>query len=293
MKDFKPNLLLLLALLLVACGPSQIDAPASTVEPMTGEPLSTPQPPSPARPTAVPLAPTDPLLQLDFEPTFSTPESFHPFGRVPPFTLLADGRLIYVEGSDDWTNRVTEVHLSPQEADMLLRQVWDMGFEQLESYLDQCQPVDEELTECTSDASYTILRARQPMGELREVKIYYDYGPAPDVLRAIRSFLEEYEHPAAEPYEPTRATLFIRPITPHGVTVQSWPLDSALLVPPAPDQAQWAVVLSGDELDRFLVAVSVNRGDFFFEHEGQGYAATLVPWLPGVDYTEEVADYGK
>jgi len=43
------------------------------------------------------LSPLDILVQQDYEPTFpSGPEAFFEFGRVPPFTLLADSTVIYL-----------------------------------------------------------------------------------------------------------------------------------------------------------------------------------------------------
>ena len=54
---------------------------------------------------------------------------------------------------------------------------------------------------------------------------------------------------------------------------------------------QWARVVGEDALVTLLASVPRNIGDFFFQHGGQAYDMTLVPWLPSVDYTADVAAY--
>ncbi len=85
------------------------------------------------QPTATPAPDTDQfdlpdvLIQFDYEPTFSTPERFAPFGRVPPFTLLEDGTLIYLdEGGRYDEQRVMEVRLSGDDVEALVQQVLDL-----------------------------------------------------------------------------------------------------------------------------------------------------------------------
>ena len=103
------------------------------------------------QPTATPAPDTDQfdlpdvLIQFDYEPTFSTPERFAPFGRVPPFTLLEDGTLIYLdEGGRYDEQRVMEVRLSGDDVEALVQQVLDLGFERLENYSEQCQNVSNQ-----------------------------------------------------------------------------------------------------------------------------------------------------
>ena len=79
------------------------------------------------------------VVQYDSEPTFSTPESLQPFGRVPPFTMLEDGTLVYVDEGRGYDERVMEVKLSENDADALLQQVLDLGFERLGNHADQCE----------------------------------------------------------------------------------------------------------------------------------------------------------
>ena len=102
------------------------------------------------QPTATPAPDTDKfdlpdvLIQFDYEPTFSTTERFAPFGRVPPFTLLEDGTLIYLDGGGRYDEqRVMEVRLSGDDVEALVQQVLDLGFERLENYSEQCQNLDD------------------------------------------------------------------------------------------------------------------------------------------------------
>ena len=74
------------------------------------------------------------------------------------------------------------------------------------------------------------------------------------------------------------------------VTVLDWELGPAWLE--ADDKGrQRARVVDGDALATLLASVPRNVGDFFFQHEGQAYHMTLVPWLPLVDFTAAVAAY--
>ena len=90
---------------------------------------------------------------------------------------------------------------------------------------------------------------------------------------------------------PAKATLFIRPMAEAvDVTVLDWELGPAWLE--ADDKGrQRARVVDGDALATLLASVPRNVGDFFFQHEGQAYHMTLVPWLPLVDFTAAVAAY--
>ncbi len=135
------------------------------------------------QPTATPAPDTDQfdlpdvLIQFDYEPTFSTPERFAPFGRVPPFTLLEDGTLIYLdEGGQYDEQRVMEVRLSGDDVEALVQQVLDLGFERLENYSEQCQNLDDGTGMCLADAflyspeSPSPLRRASPGQDLRELR---------------------------------------------------------------------------------------------------------------------------
>jgi hypothetical protein len=241
------------------------------------------------------LAPTDVLVQYDFEPTFFRPEAYYPFGRVPPFTLLADGRVIYVDAGQPPKSdkeRAMEVRLSREEASRLVDDVLELGFGRLRSHLDSCANPGGT-GGCVADSSFTILRVREPGGTLREVKIYDDFGPDPGALRAIRRLLSEYRHPAAKPYAPRSASLFIQPLSGRAeADPLRWPLGGAVLAPPRPGLDQWARVLRGKDLAALLRVHPRNMGDAVYRHGGKLYGIYVVPWLPGADHTAGVRGYG-
>ena len=293
----------------VACAGSPAAPGDSTVQPDV-ETDGSPEP----QPTVDPTLDTDQfdlpgvLVQYDYEPTFSTQESRQPFGRVPPFTMLEDGTLIYVDDGRRYDERrVMEVRLSGDDADALIQQVLDLGFERLGNYAEQCEDLGDGAKQCITHASYTVLRVRLPSGEPRQVRIYANFGRDPQALKAIRSLLSGYSHPDARPYVPAKATLFIRPIAveelearllwlndrrnAEDVTVLQWELDPAWLEAGDGTGRQWARVVDGDALASLLATVPSNVGDFFFQRQGEAYHTTLVPWLPSVDYTTDVAAY--
>ena len=235
------------------------------------------------------------LIQEEVERAFSVPYAFHPYGRVPGFTLMDNGRLIYLdEGKRFDQQRIMEGDVSAEDAQVLMQRVLDLGFERLRSYVDECQERGGGNSVCVADASYTIFRVRLPSGEPREVKIYADFGADPAALEAIRSFLGSFSHPDAQDYVPEKATLFLRPISEAvDVSVQEWPLDGSWLEPPPGREQSWATVIDGDELKALLSNLSRNTGYYWFRGSGRTYQAYLVPWLPGVDYEDDVAGYGQ
>ncbi len=289
--------ILIVLLLLAAC--STLPTPGATSQP------EDPATPDPATPTTLPeaqwsgedlagLDPHDVVVQLDYEPTFSLPELFYEFGRVPPFTLLADGTVIYVDEGQTFEEQVVlQARLSPQETARFAQSVLETGFERLQSHTSDCKDLGDGTSECVADASFTILRSRIPGGSLREVKIFYHFTDEPEIFEALTALMQDYQHPDGQPYRPHGATLFIRPMTEAiGVTVSEWPLDPALLVDLQPlfaQQGMAAVPIAGGDLNQFLSLSSSNTGSAYFEREGQFYATFLTPWLPGVDFAAEIA----
>jgi hypothetical protein len=115
------------------------------------------------------------------------------------------------------------------------------------------------------------------------------------VLEAIRTLLQDYRHPQAETYQPDKAALFIRLVSPPSdVPVWDWPLHPAWLTGGTPDYP-CARTLSGNDLQALLAVTGRNMGDFYFRDADadQVYNVYLVPWLPGVDYTHLIASSGQ
>lgn len=275
---------LMLIWMLSACEPSPQLAAAATgtaLGPATRTPLPT-RTPTPG------FVSDQILLQFDFEPTSSTPELTYPFGRVPPFTLLAGGEVFYADESRDM--QIMHVQLSPGEAEALHEQAFELGFADLRSYLDYCQTNAQGENVCISDAAYAIMRAKMPDGSLREVKSYANFSNNPQVFDAVYSLMNNFTHENAEAYVPAQASLFIRALTDApGENLPKWPLDEHYLEGPYDSHAQMtAWVLEGEYLETFLKAVEINSFTGSFEHEGKYYAVTLVPWLPGVDFSRDI-----
>jgi len=273
---FAMGFLAILILILAACTPT---APM----PQTGD--------EPAQPQDVfsGLDKDDVVVQLTYEPGFVLPEYRFSFGRTPYFTLLADGRVIYVDENQD--SKVMLVDLSQEEAALLLKQVRDLGFERLESHTDMCGKLADGSEPCIADASTSVLRVRMDDGSLREIRNYANFSNDPAAYDAIFNLLSEYDHAGAEVYVPHAATLFVR----LGVQTEmsspaDWPLDAEYVkrAETRPDQAT-AVALSADEAAQWVKAVGLNNSTIVFQLDGQPVMGMFVPWLPGENFSGEIS----
>jgi hypothetical protein len=288
-------LLALLMLVLAACAPAA-PVPQTGVEPT--KPAVTAAPPATEVPeaTEVPtgelsgLDADEILLQLTYEPGFTLPEYRFPFGRTPYFTLLADGRVIYIDETQDY--KVMQAQLSQAEAASLLRKVREMGYEHLQSHTDMCGKLADGSEPCIADASTTVMRVRMEDGSLREIKNYANFSNGPDTYDAIYNLMNDYTHVDAAVYVPQAATLFIRIVpAPEDASPADWPLNPAYVQRAqnaAPEQFT-AVVLNAEETALWNKTVGLNNGSITFQLDGQPVSAFFVPWLPGEDFTADVA----
>jgi len=234
------------------------------------------------------LEPEDILVQLDFEPGFTLRELQFPFGRMPHFTLLADGRVIYVDELQD--SKAMIAQLSAEEAVALLDQVREMGFERLQSHTDMCGRLADGSEPCIADASTSVMRVRMEDGSLREIKNYANFSNEPQTYDAIFNLLNEFSHANASVYMPHAATLFVRMAPPPEMSSPAdWPLDPALVErAESAGGESVAVVLSAEEAALWQNVVGVDNMPITFQLEGQPVSALFVPWLPGQDFTAEI-----
>lgn len=280
-----------LILILAACAPAA-PAPQSAAEPTkapTAQPTQPPATPTPAPAVFSGLKPEDILIQLDYEPGFVMPEFRYPFGRTPYFTLLADGRAIYIDESQD--SKVMVAQLSQAEAAALLQKLYDMGFARLESHTDMCGKAADGSQPCIADAATTILRVRMQDGSLREIRNYANFSDYPVTYEAIFNLLNGYVNPQAALYVPHGASLFIRIAPPpENASPADWPLDPAYVQRAQAAQDQFTVVaLSDQEAAQWQKEVGIDGAPITFQLKGQPVSGFFVPWLPGADFSKEIA----
>lgn len=235
------------------------------------------------------LDPETVLLQQDYEPTFARIEANYPFGRVPSFTLFADGTVIFTDLDETLgVEVVLTARLSPEATLALVTEVMDAGFEGLEDYLDFCMPQPDGTEMCVADASFTVLRATLADGTFREVKSYANFSNDPAALEEILLILDGFTAPDAQTYVPAQAALFYRQLSGAlEIPVSPWPLEPGVLIPGSEEIR--ALVLEGDDLKRVIEGFGRSYGDFNVESGGNTFSVYLVPWLPYTDYAEELA----
>jgi hypothetical protein len=278
---FKLGFIALLIFILAACAPTA-PVPQTGLEPTIPVATATPS-------VGVPGAGVgEILIQLTYEPGFSLPEYRYPFGRTPYFTLYADGRVIYIDETQD--SRVMQAQLSQDEAAALLQKVRVMGFAHLESHTDMCGKLADGSEPCIADASTSVMRVRLENGSLREIRNYANFSNGPTTYAAIFSLLSDYTHPNAAVYVPQSATLFVRIVPqPEMSSPADWPLDPAYVkrAQAAPDQFT-AVSLSAAEAALWQKNVGLHNSSITFQLNGQPVSGFFVPWLPGEDFSTAI-----
>jgi hypothetical protein len=238
------------------------------------------------------------LLRLDVEPTFrlvvrcgagGMPHSqavVQPFGHVPKFTLYEDGSVVFVR-DDRERERVLRAQIGREGAQAFMDELERAGLQRVQTYTEDCSPRDAQGEQfCIADAGITVLDVRMPSGERRVIRNYA--GMAKDqkqqeALKTILKRLRDFAHTSERDYLPTHATLLITRCDEAKAEWSRWPLAPGLLDPPAAELQEWAVRVPGDAYDALYGGGAAVGSVVGFRHAGRGYAAFLVPVLPGAD----------
>jgi hypothetical protein len=274
----------MLILILAACVPAQLAVSGGA----TATPAPTVAPTQAVDPLAG-LSQNDILVQFDYEPGFVMPQYQYAFGRVPYFTLYKNGVVIYLDENQDY--KVMQAQMTAEEAKALQQKLLDVGFDKIESHTDFCGIDASGQQSCIADASTNILRVRLASGELREIKNYAGMSDYPATYTAITDMLNQYTHPQAVLYRPKNATLFLSIVPkPEQSSPADWPLSPAYVeaAKTAGDMGFIARAIKSDEVNQYLDQVGNNNMQIVFQLNGQPVAATLIPWLPGVDYSADI-----
>ncbi len=282
---------ILVTILLAACG----GALSPTLSPTPGP--SCPSSAEIAKPLAT-MQPADVLVQLQWGR--SRPEAYVRFGRVPEFTLQANGNVFYVDYGEPPRSdqpQLMVAHLTPSETQELLQQVLGLTHGRLESHTDDCGQAADGTIRCVVGAPYSILELNQMPEAWVQICNVADFANDPEALKAVRTLLQDYRRSDAQLYLPEKAVVFIQSLTASSdVPPLEWPLDPAWLTPPGGAAGiQWAKVAAGGDLQTLLGVTCRNMGDFAFRgaDSDQVYQVYLVPWLPGVDLTDLAAQYSR
>ncbi len=236
------------------------------------------------------LQPGDLLVQLDYEPTFSMPQYLHAFGRFPVFSLYSDGKIIY---QDPANNYLLTVDITQAEAASFVLTLYEAGALELDNYLDQCYQLSEDEQTCIADGAYSLLRIFTPDSIMKEVRNYAGFANNMEALDKIINTLHQFSHPDAERYQAQQGALFITALSADqvddSVDVPLFPLHPPYAPPPLKTGETWVVELGPLEIATFI---DLTDGAYTAEvmlYEGQFYRIEFVPWLPGNNFSPELA----
>jgi hypothetical protein len=219
--------LLAFLVLTTACAPvapagSQEETPVTTIEPspVPATPVNTEQPtassdetPMPDDVTVEPSWETDPealIISAIFCCGFVPQTAIT--NHIPDAQIWGDGRIVWVEQSEDGPRRVLEGQLSVEEMELLIKQIEDAGFfgwedryanQQVADYPDKCIQVN-------------LTKAQKSVCE------YYE--GAPEAFHQLYEVLSTGAGASGEEYVPETGFLTVIPL---GATTQINPADVA------------------------------------------------------------------
>ncbi|MGH9381866.1 MAG: hypothetical protein ACRD2Z_14805 [Thermoanaerobaculia bacterium] len=241
------------------------------------------------------------LVQLEWVPTYSSPDAFQTFGRLPELTLYEDGTVIYLEETKppDVGWKVRTAQLGREERSDFVNELLERGFERLESHMSHSGLSAEGTDTVVFDSSYSVITVRLPNGKLRTIRNYAGFANDRQALKSIREFLSQWSSPDAEPYTPAHATLFIKrfPLQSGGehghLSEAPWTLPAALLRSPKRDVCEWAVPIGGPECRSLILRPGSGPqwSAFVARHLGERFYVSVVPWLPNEHHSAAVRRY--